>query len=222
MLTPCNNPPNTVAAEPAKPLRLNAKTARRMDASAYPSHWVASWLSPRGIRVTLRPIRREDAAIEQAFVIALSPQSRCLRFIGALRELSPETLLRFTQINFERDMAFVAIEGVVGRKTQIGVCRYIAFADGTTCEFAVAIADDWHRCGLGSRMMQQLVDYARTCRLQQMVGDVLTTNIGMLTLCAKLGFSTVDRDDSPAVKRVTLTLTNAQPLRNIHTPALIK
>lgn len=189
----------------------NAMKIRRAAQRPYPSHLVTSWLSPGGIHVTLRPIRREDAAIEQAFVIALSPESRYFRFMGTLRGLSPGMLLHFTQIDYEHDMAFVAVVKEAGSSTQIGVCRYVANANDQSCEFAVAIADNWQRCGLGLRMMQLLIQTARTQGRREIVGDILTTNVSMLALCQKLGFSIIDSKDGPAVKHAALALSSTQP-----------
>ena len=180
MSTQTNANSMPVAAEQDTTQVLNSKKIQQIPQQSYPSHLVTSWLSPNGIRVTLRPIQRDDAAIEQAFMTALSPESRYLRFVGNLRELSPNMLLRFTQIDYERDMAFVAVVKVAGSSTQVGVCRYIANADDKSCEFAVAIADDWQRYGLGLRMMQLLIDNARAHGCYQLVGEILATNVGTI------------------------------------------
>ena len=97
--------PDSVTQNPTQ--FVNTMKTRHVPQRPCPSHLVTSWLSPRGTRITLRPIRREDAAIEQAFIIALSPESRYFRFKGTLRDLSPLMLLHFTQIDYEHDMAFV-------------------------------------------------------------------------------------------------------------------
>lgn len=78
--------------------------------------------------------------------------------------------------------------------------------DGSSCEYAVVVADDWQRRGLGRRMMTQLIEVARARGLRTMIGHVLGSNHGMLDLCTALGFVVSDSVDDPAVKRVTLTL----------------
>lgn len=172
----------------------------------YPARLVTTWQPPGGELVTLRPIRPEDAEIEQAFVRGLSAESRRFRFMDTLRELTPSMLVRFTQIDYDREMAFVATVQRDGREVEVGVCRYITNPDGVTCEYAIVIADDWHRRGLGRRMMQQLIEVARRRGLEAMVGHVMASNRGMLDLCQALGFVVTDSSDDPQVKRVTLQL----------------
>jgi len=172
----------------------------------YPAHLVSTW-QPRGAPlVTLRPIRPEDAEIEQAFVRGLSTESRYFRFMDALRELTPQMLARFTQIDYDREMAFIATVEREGREAEIGVCRYITNPDGDSCEYAIVVADDWQRRGLGRRMMVALIDVARGRGLREMIGHILAQNRGMLGLCTELGFSIADSQDGPEVKRVTLAL----------------
>ena len=156
--------------------------------------------------MTLRPIRPEDAELEQAFVQNLSAETRYFRFMDTLRELTPQMLVRFTQIDYDREMAFVATVAEAGRETEVGVARYITNPDGESCEFALVIADGWQRKGLGRRMMEQLIEVARARGLRSMVGHVLGENRGMLALCQKLGFVVADSAEGPMVKRVSLAL----------------
>jgi acetyltransferase len=114
-------------------------------------------------------------------------------------------LARFTQIDYDREMAFVATVGEAP-ETEIAVCRYVANLDGDSCEFAIVIADEWQRKGLGRRMMGALIDVARSKGLREMMGHVLAHNHGMLALCAELGFSIADSAADPGVKRVALAL----------------
>lgn len=172
----------------------------------YPVRLISTWQPPEGELVTLRPIRPEDAEIEQTFVRSLSPESRRFRFMDTLRELTPAMLVRFTQIDYDREMAFVATIQRDGKEVEVGVCRYITNPDGATCEYAIVVADDWHRRGLGRRMMAQLIEVARRRGLQAMVGHVMASNRGMLELCQELGFEIAESTDDPMVKRVTLAL----------------
>ena len=172
----------------------------------YPAELVTTWQTSEGESVTLRPIRPEDAGIEQAFVRGLSPESRHFRFMDTLRELTPMMLARFTQIDYDREMAFVATIGRAGQEVEIGVCRYITNPDGDSCEYAVVVADDWQRRGLGRRLMTQLIEVARARGLQTMIGHVLGSNHGMLDLCHALGFAITESPDDPNVRRVTLAL----------------
>jgi acetyltransferase len=172
----------------------------------YPAHLVSAWQPASGPAVTVRPIRPEDAEMEQAFVRGLSPESRYFRFMDTLRELTPVMLVRFTQIDYDREMAFVATVPRDGREGEVGVARYVANPDGESCEFALVIADDWHRKGLGRRLMGQLIDVARARGLRNMIGHVLAENRGMLQLCQNLGFAISDSAEGATVKRAILAL----------------
>jgi acetyltransferase len=173
----------------------------------YPAHLVSAWQPRTGPRVTLRPIRPEDAEMEKEFVRNLSAETRYFRFMDTLRELTPQMLVRFTQIDYDREMAFVAVVAAQDRETEVGVARYVANPDGESCEFALVIADGWQRRGLGRRMMEQLVEVARARGgLRSMVGHVLAENRGMLELCRALGFVIADSAEGPMVKRAVLVL----------------
>jgi acetyltransferase len=172
----------------------------------YPAHLVSAWQAAQGPRVTLRPIRPEDAEMEKAFVRRLSPESRYFRFMDTLRELTPLMLVRFTQIDYDREMAFVATVAGAAGEEEIGVVRYVTNPDGESCEFAIVIADDWQRKGLGRRLMTQLIDVARARGLRSMMGHVLAENRGMLALCQGLGFVISDSPEGPMLKRATLAL----------------
>ena len=172
----------------------------------YPAHLVTQWQPREGPPVTLRPIRPEDATIEQAFVQSLSAESRHFRFMNMLRELTPLMLARFTQIDYDREMAFVATLDEKGAEREIGVARYVTNPDGESCEFAIAVADEWQRRGLGRRFMTVLIDVARSRGLREMMGHVLAENRSMLALCDSLGFSIGESTEGPQVRRVSLAL----------------
>ena len=178
-----------------------------MSQPEYPAHLVSEWRGPGGAPVTVRPIRPEDARVEQDFVKMLSPEARYFRFMSAIRELTPQMVARFTRIDYERDMAFVAITGEAGRdEKEIGVARYIANPDGTTCEFAIVIADKWQRTGLGRYMLVRLIDVARDRGLVSMHGDILASNRRMLKLADQMGFAITPSPADPALRRATLKL----------------
>jgi len=171
----------------------------------YPVDLVTHWQPNQGPPVTLRPIRPEDAAIEQAFVQSLSAESRQLRFMNAMRELTPVMLARFTQIDYDREMALIATIEDNGER-EIGVVRYVTNPDGESCEFALVVADEWQRRGLGRRMMTLLIDVARARGLREMIGHVLAENRSMLRLSESLGFVVGESTEGPQVRHVALAL----------------
>ena len=172
----------------------------------YPAYFSTQWQPRQGPLVTLRPIRPEDASIERTFVENLSAQSRQYRFMNALRELTPTMLARFTQIDYDREMAFIATTQDEGAERAIGVVRYITNPDGESCEFALVIADEWQRRGLGRRMMTLLIEVARARGLREMIGHVLAENRGMLGLSESLGFVVGKSSEGPELRHVALAL----------------
>ncbi|HJV25288.1 MAG TPA: acetate--CoA ligase family protein, partial [Aromatoleum sp.] len=114
----------------------------------YPSQLISVWTQPDGTAVTIRPIKPEDAELEVEFVRKLSAETKYYRFMNTMRELPPAMVARLTQIDYDREMAFVATIDAEGKEVEVGVCRYAVNPDGESCEFAVVVADDWQHRGL--------------------------------------------------------------------------
>ncbi len=182
----------------------------------YPAHLVTHRQLPDGTDLVIRPIRPEDAEMEQTFVRNLSEQSKYFRFMQAIEELSPQLLARFTQIDYNREMALIAVipvsihapvkEATITKEKEIGVARYSINPDGKTCEFAIVVADEWQRQGIAHILMQQLIETARNHGLQIMEGDVLSNNFEMLTLVEKLGFSINTSAEGGDIEHVILRM----------------
>lgn len=187
-----------VVLEPCVP---TADRYAHMAIHPYPTHLVTAWQLPDGTDMTLRPIRPEDAEMEQAFVSGLSAEAKYFRFMERLKELPPAMLARFTQIDYDREMAFIAVIRKDGRDVQVGACRYMINSDGRSCEFALVVADEWQHHGIGYKLMTLLMDAARAKGLATMEGDVLAENHAMLNLVASLGF-TVEASSGDATVRV--------------------
>ena len=166
--------------------------------SPYPRHLVQHDFLSDGTSLTIRPIRPEDAESEQSFVRALSDDARRFRFMHALKELTPAMLVRFTQIDYDREMALVAVTEEDGQPIQHGVARYVINSDETSCEFAIVVSDRKQHQGIGTRLMKALMECARGRGLKIMQGTVLAENKPMLQLVSELGFrtkrSTEERD----------------------------
>ena len=187
-------------------------------ATPYPAELVQALTLRDGTRAVVRPIRSEDRQIEQEFVQKLSDESKYFRFMGALRELNEAMLSRFTQIDYDREMALIAVVCENGLETEIGVARYVVNADGVNCEFAVAVADAWQHRGVGSALILSLVAVARARGLQVMEGIVLAGNYKMLGLMNALGFSIRTEPGDAAVRHVANKLgasPTALPCRSV-------
>jgi acetyltransferase len=198
-----------VAVDARVVVDYHLQTAERYSHMAihpYPGQLVSQWQLPDGTDMVIRPIRPEDAEIEQAFIRKLSKRAKYFRFMQSITELSPQMLARFTQIDYSREMALIAVVDVDGQETEIGVARYITNPDGKSCEFAIVIADNWQRQGIAHMLMQQLIETARGQALQVMEGDVLANNREMLNLVAKLGFSVNTSTEETNMEHVALRL----------------
>jgi acetyltransferase len=178
----------------------------------YPAHYEQVWPLPGGGEYTVRPIQPDDAQMLQDLMHHLSPESRYFRFVSSIAELPPSMLARFTLIDYDREMALVAIHkertaGADGEITEteriVGVSRYITNPDQSSCEFSLVVADNFNGKGLGSRLMQSIMDVARDKGLTEIDGLVLANNPGMLKLMRSLGFVVKTFDEDPDFKLVT-------------------
>jgi acetyltransferase len=166
----------------------------------YPPGLETTWQPTGDVDVLVRPIRPEDATLEREFVDNLSAESKYFRFLNHMDKISPLLLARFTQIDYDREMALVAVLGEHTPEARIiGVARYIGNPDQQSCEFALTVADAWQKKGLGRLLMQRLISIARDRGLEVMEGDVLAQNTRMLRLCTALGFHTEHSDDDPEI-----------------------
>ncbi len=169
----------------------------------YPPELETSWQLPDGTDVSVRPIRPEDAEIEQDFVENLSAESKYFRFMQSMDRLTPLMLARFTQIDYDREMALVAVINEHTPEARIlGVARYVSNPDRQSCEFALTVADAWQKKGIGRQLMQRLMTVARNRGIEIMEGEVLAHNSKMLRLCETLGFRAVHRGEEPDVVQV--------------------
>ena len=166
----------------------------------YPAHLETQLQLADGTIITIRPIRPEDAEIEQSFVRKLSAKSKYFRFMRSLNELTQEMLVRFTQLDYHRELALIGVIEKNGEEIEVGVSRYAMNPDGNSCEFAVIVADDWQRKGIGSHLMNTLMDAARQRGFQTMDGEILADNHNMLGLVKSLGFQIQTSQDDPSVK----------------------
>ncbi len=174
----------------------------------YPTRWVREWALKGGARCTVRPIHPDDAQLLQNFVRGLSPESRWNRFASHMSELPERLLAQFTLIDYDREMALVAVAPArEGAEEQLlGVARYVTNPDGQSCEFSLAVADHAQGQGLGSRLMGQIIEAARAKGLAQIVGLILTGNAPMLRLMKHLGFTVAAFPEDPDFRIATKAL----------------
>ena len=178
----------------------------------YPARYEQVWPLRGGGEYTIRPIHPDDAQMLQDLVQSLSPESRYYRFVSSMTELPPSMLSRLTLIDYDREMALVAIHrerkaGEDGEMVEteriVGVSRYITNPDKSSCEFSLVVADDFNGKGLGSRLMLSIMEEARDKGLAEIEGLVLANNPGMLKLMKGLGFHIKPFAEDPDFKLVT-------------------
>jgi acetyltransferase len=173
---------------------------RHMAIHPYPIELVGDATLRDGTVLHVRPIRPEDAELERAFVAGLSDEARFFRFFYRLHELTPAMLARFTQIDYDRELALVAVHEADGAPCFVGVARYITNPDRESAEFAVVVADAWQGRGVAWLLMERLIDCAKRRGIKRLEGAVLRSNSNMLKFTTALGF--VTRDDPETHEQV--------------------
>ncbi|KFI05646.1 bifunctional acetate--CoA ligase family protein/GNAT family N-acetyltransferase [Massilia sp. BSC265] len=144
----------------------------------------------QGAPLLLRPIRPEDGPAHLAFFDALTPDDVRYRMFVRIRELQPSQLARFTQIDYDREMAFIATRpNAQGVAETLAVGRVVADPDNITAEFAVTVRSDLKGMGLGKIMMQKLIDYCRSRGTREIVGEALPQNSRITGLAKRMGFT---------------------------------
>ena len=154
----------------------------------YPEEEESHMVSVDGRRIFIRPVKPEDAALFKALFKTLSPTTIYYRFFGSIKELKPEMLARFTQIDYDREVALVAIDEESETDSMLGVARIIGDPDGKTGEFAVLVGDAWQGKGIGSSLLEKCLSIAEKQGFKTVTGIVLHENKNMLALGKKLGF----------------------------------
>ncbi len=177
--------------------------SRDLAVRPYPSGWV-SQTSAGGLDLTIRPIRPEDADLYPRYLERTDPEDMRMRFLVPMRALSKNSLVRLTQLDYDRDIAFVALERASGDLA--GIARYAADPDRNQAEFAILIRSDLKGRGIGRALMGQLIGYAKAEGIGELYGHVLRENDAMFDFCRKHGFTLRDVPDDPTMMRAELTL----------------
>jgi len=191
-------------------VRVQAATlARGVDRFAilpYPAA-LAETVTWDGAPLVVRPIRPEDEPLHRAFLARLEPKDLRLRFFSARRELPRSEVARLVQIDYAREMAFVALRtGAAGEPETVGVARAIADPDNVEAEFAVTVRSDCKARGLGHLLLHRLIAYQRAQGTQRLIGDVLRENRPMRELARHAGFRVEPAASNGESVRVVLDL----------------
>jgi acetyltransferase len=177
-------------------------STRRFAIRPYPKALEQEVELPDGRRMLLRPIMPEDERPLQAGFAKVRPEHIRLRFFAPLKELSHRLAAKLTQIDYDREMAFVLVgPGAPGEAEWFGTVRLVADPDNERGEYAVLLRSDLIGQGIGRLLMERIIDYGRSRGLSEIYGEVLRENTGMLHLAAELGFRVeTDFEDMDIVK----------------------
>jgi acetyltransferase len=161
----------------------------------------------RDRRAFVRPIKPEDEAMLRQFLEKVSMQDLRLRFFAPIKEFSSLFIARLTQIDYARAMALVAVDKIAGEI--LGVVRLHIDANFEAGEYAVLVRSDLKGQGLGWKLMELIIAYAKSEGLQRIEGEVLAENVSMLQMCQELGFEILSSAEDQTIRMVKLSLTRA-------------
>ncbi len=156
-------------------------------------------------KVLLRPIRPEDEPFHHQFFTRLSTEDIRFRFFGVVKSLAHSQIARYTQIDYDREMAFIAIDESAEAPEILGVVRAVTDPDNINAEFAVIVRSDMKGMGLGRILMNKIIGYCRMRETQTLVGEVLDYNERMLALARDLGFEIRKKDAGISSVRLNLS-----------------
>ncbi|HUN97949.1 MAG TPA: GNAT family N-acetyltransferase, partial [Bradyrhizobium sp.] len=177
---------NGVVALDAR-IRVAAAAVSRLVIAPYPKHLETIGMARDETPIALRPVRPEDEPLLQDLFAHMSAEDQRLRFFAPMRELNHALAARLSQIDYDREMALIALHNGV----PLGVARYAADPDRLRAEYAVAVRSDWKGRGIGYILMVRLIDIARVSGIGELFGDVLRENKPMLDMCRELQFTVV-------------------------------
>jgi acetyltransferase len=180
----------------------------------YPVHLIDVVQVADGNRVTIRPTLPQDVELQREFFRTLSLQGRYFRFMTARNELPEALAQRFASIDYRSHLALLAEVFENGRETMIGEARYVVDErDPATCEFAIAVADDWQACGIARALLNRLERQAAASGIRRMVADTLLANRAMIGFATRTGYAVRSNRKDATLARLEKSLTpSAAPL----------
>jgi acetyltransferase len=162
--------------------------------SPYPSEYVTTFMMNDGREAILRPIRPEDEPMEEEMFRNFSEQTQRFRFFQLIKDITHELLIRYTQIDYYREIAIIAEVNEKNEKKMAGVVRLIADPYNETAEFAIVVTDPWQFRGLGNKLTDYILEIARERKIKKVYASVLDENVVMLHMLRKRGFKITGRD----------------------------
>ena len=181
---------------------------RRLAIRPYPREWEETLALPDGTTVLIRPVRPEDEPAFIAGFAQLSPEEIRMRFMHTVKELTHADAARFTQIDYDREMALGIVRQRPGQPPEgCGVARLVSAPDRERAEFAIILLHDAVGMGLSNLLLRRLMGYARDQGIRELFGEILCENQPMLALCRAMGFTLKSCPEDHGVIIATLALT---------------
>lgn len=162
---------------------------RHLIIAPYPNQYVSHWMLADGTPVQLRPMKPEDEPLVADFLASCSKETIYFRYFRRIKKWTHDMLIRFTQNDYDREIGIMAVGVPPGPEIMMGVSRLVTTPDRQSAEFAIIVADAWHGKGLGSKLIQRLIEVARDMGVKELWGAVLSENHPMLALAQKYGFT---------------------------------
>lgn len=181
----------------------------RLAIRPYPHHLEEVVTLKNGQTCLFRPILPEDEPELQRFISQVTKEDLYYRYFSEINEFTHEDLANMTQIDYDREMAFVAVHQHEGHEQILGVTRAISDPDNVDAEFAVLVRSDLKGLGLGRKLLEKLIGYTRDHGLERLNGITMPNNQGMVALARKLGF-VVDIQLEDGIVGLTLALNKTQ------------
>ncbi len=174
--------------------------------SPYPDEYEFHEKTDDGRDILIRPVKPEDAPLFKELFKELSSTSVYHRFFSAMKEISPAMLARFTQIDYDRQIALIALDGSSKKEKMFGIARVITDPDGKSGEFSILIGDPWHGQGIGAKLLGRVLQIAKNRKIERVWGTVLRENRKMIAFGKTLGFTpTADTDLGEIELKIDLT-----------------
>ncbi|MFC1485681.1 acetate--CoA ligase alpha subunit [Candidatus Latescibacterota bacterium] len=175
--------------------RKKVQPYSHMVISPYPDEYITTVRMKNGVEAVLRPIRPEDEPLEAEMFTRFSEQTQRFRFFQLIKNITHEMLTRYTQIDYDREIAIIAEVKEEGTKKMAGVVRLIADPYKETAEFALVVADPWHNQGLGNKFTDYILEIARKWKIKKVYANVLHNNHIMLHMFRKRNFTIIRNEE---------------------------
>ena len=184
---------------------LQGDPHQRLSIRPYPNELEETFFLRDNNPCFIRPILPEDEPLLKTFINQVTKEDLYYRYFSEINEFTHDDLANMTQIDYDREMAFVAVRTSAEKSEILGVTRAISDPDNIDAEFAVLVRSDLKGLGLGRRLLEKLIAYTQSHGLQRLNGITMPNNRGMIGLARKLGF-TVDIQLEDGIVSLSLPL----------------